>query len=146
MFNSFQEILAWLHLHGGNELGYVTLIVALFIVPRLFLRFGVPMALTAFCLGIGVKYLFNFVEQDDVIPIFSTLGIISLFLFAGLEVDLSVLRLHARAILGHIGARIIAIALLAAVFIELHNVSIVIGIMLALAVATPSTGFILGNL
>ncbi|MCB0349539.1 MAG: cation:proton antiporter [Bdellovibrionales bacterium] len=146
MTNIGEQIFEWLQLHSGSELGYGFLIVLLFIVPRLLLKFGIPMALTAFVLGLTVKIGFNFYDTDNVIPIFSTLGIISLFLFAGLEVDLIALRKTIRPIAGHIGFRILVVSVLAAVFSSLHSLTPATAIVLALALATPSTGFILDTL
>ncbi len=146
MMENWQLLLQWIQSHSGSEFGYAFLIVLLFIAPRLLLRFGIPMALTAFALGIITSLSFDFYKGDNVIPIFSTLGIISLFLFAGLEVDLAALRKSAKPISGHIGFRTIAIALLAFIFAEIFNLATAPAVVLALALATPSTGFILNSI
>jgi Kef-type K+ transport system membrane component KefB len=70
---SFAEVIQWLQIHSQGELGYVFLIIMLFVLPRLMIRFGIPMALTAFALGVAVSFGFSFYDEDDVIPIFSTL-------------------------------------------------------------------------
>lgn len=144
--NIGQETLQWIQSHSSGELGYVFLIVLLFIVPRLLLRLGLPMALTAFALGIVAKMGFHFYDGDNVIPIFSTLGIISLFLFAGLEVDLIALKKMIRPILGHLGFRTLVVVALARIFSGIHALEFVPAVVLALALATPSTGFILDSI
>jgi len=146
MTDIFQQVFDWVEIHSSEELGYVFLIVLLFIVPRLLLRFGIPMALTAFALGLVAKWGFDFYDGDNVIPIFSTLGIISLFLFAGLEVDLAALRKMLKPILGHLGFRILVVIMLAVVFAKIHSLALASAVVLALALATPSTGFILDSL
>jgi Kef-type K+ transport system membrane component KefB len=139
------QLIDWLKFHSNGELLYVFLIVVLFIVPRLLLRFGIPMALTAFGLGVMSNYVYTFDSTDKVTPIFSTLGIISLFLFAGLEVDVLALRNHIRSILGHISFRILVVVALAVMFSNVLGLNFVAATILALALATPSTGFILDS-
>lgn len=140
------ELLEWLKAHSSGELGYVFLIVILFVLPRLLLKFAIPMALTSFALGTIANYVFNFYDGDNVIPIFSTLGVISLFLFAGLEVDLSTLKKNLRPIIEHVIFRSLVVALLAFVFSHLHALVFPVAVVLALALATPSTGFILDSI
>lgn len=143
---SESEFFAWLQTHSSSELGYVVLIVVLFVVPRFLLKVGVPMALSAFAVGVATSFGFSFYDEDNVVSIFSTLGIVSLFLFAGLEVNLASLRLALRPILGHIGFRILVVLTLAIVTLQIYSLPLFSAIVLALALATPSTGFILDSI
>jgi Kef-type K+ transport system membrane component KefB len=143
---NFDEVLGWMQDHSQGELGYVFLIVLLFVGPRLLLRLGIPMALTAFAIGVGASFGFNFYDEDNVIPIFSTLGIISLFLFAGLEVNLDSIKKALRPISIHIGFRVVVIAAIALTLTSIYNLSWAVALILALALATPSTGFILDSI
>ncbi|MBK7963848.1 MAG: cation:proton antiporter [Bdellovibrionales bacterium] len=136
----------WLQTHSQGELGYVFLIVLLFVVPRLLLRFGIPMALTAFAIGVGVSYGFRFYDEDNVIPLFSTLGIISLFLFAGVEVNLDSIKKALRPISIHVSVRILVVTGIALVVSSIYGLSSAVALILALALATPSTGFILDSI
>jgi Kef-type K+ transport system membrane component KefB len=140
------KILNSIKVHGSSELGYAFLIVLLFILPRIFLRFGIPMALTAFGLGVGTNIVLISFNGTDVIPLFSTLGIISLFLFAGLEVNLSIFKRYSKEIFGHLGFRLFIILILSFVFSYLFNLNPPTAAIFSLAIATPSTGFILNNL
>lgn len=139
------HLIDWLKEHSTGELGYVTLIVMLFVLPRLLLRFGLPMALTSFTLGILANFTLGFYDSDRVIPMFSTLGIISLFIFAGIEVDIGSLKKAAKSIFGHLSIRILVISALAYFFSQFFNLNLAPMIILALAVSTPSTGFILDS-
>ncbi len=47
MLEIWSQLIDWLQSHSSGEPGYVLLIVILFVVPRLLLRFGIPMALTS---------------------------------------------------------------------------------------------------
>jgi Kef-type K+ transport system membrane component KefB len=140
------KVLEFIKDHSGREVAFAALIVILFVVPRILLRFGIPMALTAFGLGVATNIGFNFLGGNDVIPAFSTLGIVSLFLFAGIEVDLDAIRSSFRPILGHVVFRIIIIGFLALIISNIYNLGISSAVIFALAIATPSTGFILNNL
>ncbi|MBK9041567.1 MAG: cation:proton antiporter [Bdellovibrionales bacterium] len=144
--SSLDDIWNWLQIHSQGELGYVFLIVLLFVVPRLLLRFGIPMALTAFAIGVGVSYGFRFYDEDSVIPLFSTLGIISLFLFAGVEVNLDSIKKALRPISIHVGVRILVVTVIALVVSSIYDLSSAVSLILALALATPSTGFILDSI
>lgn len=140
------KILEYVKMYSGSELGYALLIILLFIVPRLLLRFGIPMALTAFAMGIGTNIGFGFYGENEVIPLFSTLGIISLFLFAGMEVDLDAIKGSFKHILIHVSFRVLVIGILTIVFLNLYSLTLPSAVIFSLAVATPSTGFILNSL
>lgn len=140
------KILEYVKMYSGSELGYALLIILLFIIPRLLLRFGIPMALTAFAMGVGINMGFGFYGENEVIPLFSTLGIISLFLFAGMEVDIDAIKGSFKYIVGHLTFRFLIIGALAIVYSNIFNLGIASAIIFSLAVATPSTGFILNSL
>ena len=139
------QLIAWLKEQSTGELGYVFLIVALFVLPRILLKFGLPMALTSFGLGILANLGLGFYDSDSVIPMFSTLGIVSLFLFAGLEVDIASMRQAVRPILSHVVIRLLVVVALSVVFSKFYDLKLVSTVILALAVSTPSTGFILDS-
>ncbi|MBX3721315.1 MAG: cation:proton antiporter [Turneriella sp.] len=130
----------------GTEIAYAILIFALFVLPRLFLRFGLPMALTAFFMGAGANAGFGFNDRDNVVSIFASLGIIALFLFAGMEVDLNSLKGHFRRVTEHVIVRFIVVGIFGAVISIQYTLAVPTSILVALAIATPSTGFILDSL
>ena len=69
------------------ELQYLLLVVGLFIVARTLQRFRLPSAVTAVALGVAVRVGLDWFHGDSTIELLGTLGIVSMFLFAGLEVD-----------------------------------------------------------
>src|SRR3546814_13724972 len=83
--------------------------------------------------------------HDPVVTLLSTLGISSLFLFAGLEVDLRALRRGLWPLLTHLAVRIITLA--GAAWLAWHYLDLgcQASALLALALLTPSTGFILAT-
>ena len=122
---------------------YLAVVFGLLVVPRALQRFRLPAPLTCFAFGIIVAGFFKPLVGDIVISYLSTLGIASLFLFAGLEVDLAELRRQLPSLAANFAVRglvLVACARLAAVYLHLGWQ---VDWLLALALLTPSTGFIL---
>ena len=71
----------------ATNLVYLTLIFALIVIPRVLQRFRLPAPLTSAGLGLLATGMLGATTHDSVLTLLSTLGISSLFLFAGLEVD-----------------------------------------------------------
>ncbi len=76
----------------------------------------------------------------------STFGIVSLFLFAGLEADVDELRREARILIEHVVIRLLLLGLGASLLIATLDLGHRAAILLALALLTPSAGFILESL
>lgn len=129
-----------------HEIAYLILIFGLMVVPRIMQRFRIPAPLTSFGLGMVAVVFFGSFSQDVTLSLLATLGISSLFLFAGLEVDIDDFGRGKWPLLGHLAVR--AITLGALIFLATHffDMSWQIAALLALAVLTPSTGFILDTL
>lgn len=130
----------------SEEMQYLLVVVGLFIVPRVLQRLRIPSAIT--CVGLGAVFGIGFglFQEDAAVPLLSTLGIVSLFLFAGLEVDFSELRTRFRIVTGHLllqGALLAVATWAAGVLFDLQWRA---SLLLALALLTPSTGFILDSL
>jgi Kef-type K+ transport system membrane component KefB len=104
----------------------------------------VPAPVWALLLGVGAGIALPEFRGDEVIKQLGTLGVASLFLFAGLEVRTEDLRSDARALTVHVGTRVVTLALLAAGVFLASGYEPRAAILVALAVLTPSTGFILG--
>jgi Kef-type K+ transport system membrane component KefB len=125
---------------------YLAVVFGLLVIPRALQRFRLPAPLTCFAFGIIVAGFFKPLINDSVVSYLATLGIASLFLFAGLEVDLAELRRQLPSLAGHFAVRglvLVVCARIAAVYLHLGWQ---VDCMLALALLTPSTGFILDML
>lgn len=68
-----------------SELTYIILLFGLFVVPRMLQGIGLPTAITSLALGGALGLGLGLFQHDPTITLLSTLGIVSLFLFAGLE-------------------------------------------------------------
>jgi Kef-type K+ transport system membrane component KefB len=127
-------------------LDYVVLLFAPCVVPNLPLRLRVPTAITEMALGVLAGLGLGWFQQDTTVTLLASLGIISLFLFAGLEVDLRILTRHRSVLVQHLLLRIVL--LIGGTW--LAGWSLGLGprgsVLLSLALLTPSTGFILSSL
>lgn len=128
------------------ELQYVLLVFGLFIVPRALQRFRIPSAIT--CVGVGalLHLGLGIFGGDSTVKLLATFGIVSMFLFAGLEVDFAELRQGQKVLLQHVVAQLVLISLGAAAAMLLFELDFRPALLFSLAVFTPSTGFILDSL
>ena len=130
----------------GNELVYLLLIFGLLVVPRWLQRFQLPAPITCLALGIAAMLVLGERVHDPVVVLLSTLGISSLFLFAGLEVDPAALRRNFGQLAVHLAIRIATLAGTAWLAWRFAGLSWQAAALVALALLTPSTGFILDTL
>ncbi len=125
---------------------YLTLLFALIVIPRALQRFRLPAPLTSFGLGMLAASLLGAAYHDPTLVLLASLGISSLFLFAGLEIDVGSLKRGLWPMLVHLGLR--AVVLLGLTYVAVGYLGFYwkTAILLALALLTPSTGFILESL
>ena len=81
-----------------EEFRYLLLFSVVLIVPKVLLRYRIPVGLTALALGIITSLGTGWFQDDQLLLMLSRLGITSLFLFAGMEVDIQDLQKNSSAI------------------------------------------------
>lgn len=130
----------------SREVALLILVITLMVLPRLLQRFRVPAPLASFGLGMAAMLMLGDHTEDSTLALLATFGISSLFLFAGLEVELGDLRRGRWPLIRHIVLR--AVTLSAATYALMHFFGFEwqAGVLLGLAVLTPSAGFILDTL
>jgi Kef-type K+ transport system membrane component KefB len=128
-----------------KDLSYVLLLFVLFVAPRFLQRYRLPSAVTSLALGAAATALELF-QHDETIGLLATFGIVALFLFAGLDVDVEELRPDLRVLIQHLVIWIATLAGLAALIASLFQLSPRTSALVALGLVTPSTGFILDSL
>jgi len=133
---------AWI----SPDIGYVVLFFMLFVLPRFLQRLGLPSALTALALGVIVSQSTGLFQDDTTIKLLSTLGIVALFLFAGLDVETNELRREAKALTEHLLVRVVLVASAAWAIHGWFDLDVREALLVSLALLTPSTGFILDSL
>jgi Kef-type K+ transport system membrane component KefB len=128
------------------ELQYLILFSILLILPKLLLRFHIPVGISSICLGIITALGLGWFENDQLLLMLSRLGITSLFLFAGLEIEVEELRRDGAALGAHVLQTIVITCAIAVGFFYIFDLAPRASLLLALAIMTPSTGFILNSL
>lgn len=128
-----------------TDLIYVALLFVLFVVPRFLQRYRLPSAVTSLLLGLAATGLGLF-GHDTTIALLATFGIVALFLFAGLDVDLEELRPDLRVLLSHLALWSLTLAGVAALVVRFTGLTTATAVLVALGLVTPSTGFILDSL
>ncbi|MCB1625613.1 MAG: cation:proton antiporter, partial [Pseudomonadales bacterium] len=139
-----QELLNRLHI--GGDVAYILLLMGLFLIPRVLQRWSIPSAVTAFALGAGAGLGLGLFQGDSTVTLLSTLGIVALFLFAGLEVDIRELRRGAGVLVQHVAIRLAMVAAVTWAVQRGLQLDLRPAVLVALALVTPSTGFILDSL
>ena len=129
-----------------NEVAYLLLIFGLMVIPRAFQRFRIPAPLTSFGLGMVAALFLGSFSHDATLALLATLGISALFLFAGLEIDLDDLRRGKWPLFGHLAVRACMLAVVGYGVMHYFDFAWQVAALLALALLTPSTGFILDTL
>lgn len=130
----------------SRELIYLLLIFGLLVIPRVLQRFKLPSAITCLAFGIGAMLAWGDRSHDNVVILLATLGISSLFLFAGLEVDPQELRRGKGPLVTHLLIRTVTLACVGWLAWWLLGLQWQAAGLFALALLTPSTGFILDSL
>lgn len=129
-----------------KDLLYVGLLAGLFILPKILQRFLIPSAISALVIGLLWGVSLPEFKHDQTVSFLSSIGILALFLLAGLEVDLDSLKARKRMILVHIGVRGGAIISATLLLAMIGDWGFRAACLIALALLTPSTGFILDSL
>jgi Kef-type K+ transport system membrane component KefB len=129
-----------------STLIYLAVTFGILVVPRALQRFRLPAPLTCFLFGIVVAIFYRPLAEDKVTAVVATFGIASLFLFAGLEVNLVEIRSQLPRLASHLGIRALFLIGTAWLAIRYLNMGWQPSALLALGLFTPSTGFILDML
>jgi Kef-type K+ transport system membrane component KefB len=127
------------------ELSYVALLFGLFVVPKTLQRLRIPSAITSFVLGVGAG-IGGLFAGDPTLGLLAMLGISGLFLFAGLEVEGHDLRRGAALIVQHLAVNAAMLYAATRGFMAAFDLAWRPAALVALALLTPSTGFILDSL
>jgi Kef-type K+ transport system membrane component KefB len=124
----------------------IAVILGLLVVPRALQRFRLPSQLTCFIFGVLIAIFYRPLVGDRVNGVMATLGIASLFLLAGLEVDLVEIRRQLPRLTLYLGIRALILGAIAWLAARYMQMSWQPGLLLGLGIMTPSTGFILDTL
>lgn len=130
----------------SSQVLYLAIVFILLVFPRALQKYRIPAPLTCFALGMVTVFAVADYSNDTTLSFLAALGISSLFLFAGLEVNMQELRKGFWPLLNHLFVRCLAISGFTWVSIYYFDLSIQVSGLVALALLTPSTGFILESI
>ena len=131
----------------SRDLAYLLLICGLLVVPGLLQRLRIPPPLTCFLLGIAVILaLPDGHHSDAAVHLLAALGISTLFLYAGLEVNLETLRQAVGPLSIYLLTRVLSVMALAWLAWRFVDLGWQDATLVALALLTSSTGFIIDSL
>jgi Kef-type K+ transport system membrane component KefB len=128
-----------------EDLGFIVLLFVLFVIPKALQRYRIPAAVTSLVLGALAANL-GWVHESLALQLLSTFGIVALFLFAGLEINGEELRRGSRTLVQHALLWTVLVAGATAIATNQFGMDIRPAALVALALMTPSTGFILSSL
>lgn len=129
-----------------TELTYIGLVFGLFVIPRVLQAWRIPRAVTALGMGALAGLGFHAFHNDPTVGLFATLGISTLFLFAGLEVRLDELWTGRRLLIVQLVAQLVVLGLTTWAVHQFLGLPYRASALVALALLTPSAGFILDSL
>jgi Kef-type K+ transport system membrane component KefB len=131
----------------SRELAYLLLICSLMVVPGALQRLRIPPPLTCFLLGLAlILAIPGLHPHDDAVHLLAVLGISTLFLYAGLEVDLQTLRNALGPLSVYLLIRVFTVAGVAWATWRYLDFTWQDATLLSLALLTSSTGFIIDSL
>jgi Kef-type K+ transport system membrane component KefB len=128
-----------------EDLGFIVLLFVLFVIPKVLQRYRIPAAITSLLLG-ALAANTGLVHESLTLQMLSTFGIVSLFLFAGLEIQAEELRRGARTLVQHVILWSVLVVASAWAAYRFAGLGWRPAALIALALMTPSTGFILSSL
>ncbi len=131
---------------SSAQILFLVLIVALMVIPRILQRWRIPAPLGAFALGLAASRIAPDVVSATLLHALSALGIAAVFLFAGLDLEPADFRRGSWPLLANLTVNAVALAAVSWLAVRYLHMHWQVAALLALALLTPSTGFILNAL
>lgn len=127
---------------------FFVILAVLFFLPKVVNRISkIPDALTELMIGIflGIA-LPSFFFIDDMITILGTIGVVTLFVFSGMEVDTNFIGMNKKFFTEHIMLHILIFVAVGICIFYYLQTSPQIALLVSLALTTPSASFILSSI
>ena len=129
-----------------SDLEYLAIFITVLILPKVVQRLKVPSGITALIIGIALSKLDPTISGEPIFRFLSQIGITSLFLFAGLEVETSELKEDKGYLFKYLSKYTMALSIVAFSLHSLFDWSWQVALIFSLGILTPSAGFILNSL
>ena len=127
---------------------FLLIITVLFFVPKVLYRIKrVPYPLTEVALGIALGILLpTYFFVDDIVNLLAALGIITIFISAGMEIDERFISKNKRIIAENMIIQFVLVFAIAVIITTVFSLSFQVGLIMSLALLIPSTSFIFSYL
>lgn len=130
----------------SSEIKYIILFSVLILVPKVLLRFRIPIGISSLALGAITGISLGWFQNDLLVDVLAKLGITTLFLFAGMEVEVDEIKKDFPTISKFLFKTLILIFFAAFIFTKVLDLDYRPALILSIGVLTPSAGFILNSL
>lgn len=132
----------------GILVRFLLLLTFLFFFPRLIhSAYKIPAPITELFIGIAVALIApSFFTGSEMVAVLSTIGIITLFVFAGLEADVTFLEQKKRVFIENILIQLALFAFMGFIINKLFGYSMQVSLLISIAIITPSASFILATI
>lgn len=129
-----------------NDLEYLAVFSLVLILPKILMRFKIPSGITALLIGVGFGYFDPSLSTDQLFRFLAQIGITSLFVFSGLEVNFKELNEDRVYLSKYLLKSFALLAIIAFGLREYFNLPFQTSLILSLGIFTPSAGFIINSL
>lgn len=130
----------------SHDLQYLAIFSLVLILPKILLKVKIPSGITALTIGVAFGYFHDTLYTDQLFRFLAQIGITSLFVFSGLEVEIDELKADRKYLLKYLAKSVGALVLIAFAFIYFLKLNYQAAFLLSLGIFTPSAGFILNSL
>lgn len=129
-----------------SDLEYLAIFITVLILPKILLRVRIPSGITALVIGVIFALYDPSISQESLFRFLSQIGITSLFLFAGLEVDVNELKEDKPYLLKYLSKFVVVLSMITYGFMSMMGMPFQSALIFALGIFTPSAGFIMNSL
>ena len=129
-----------------QDLEYLGIFSLVLILPKILLRYKIPSGITALAIGVVAGSLDPQLSSDQLFRFLSQIGITSLFVFAGFEVDFRELKEDRVYLSKYLFKSLLIIGIISWAFYYFLSQPLQDSIIFALGIFTPSAGFIMNSL
>ncbi|MCR9203234.1 MAG: cation:proton antiporter [Halobacteriovoraceae bacterium] len=130
----------------SKDLEYILIFLTVLLLPKILLRFKIPSGVTALFLGLLFSFFDPTLKGNQLLTFLSQIGITSLFLFAGFEIDFKELKEERSYLTKYLLKFTVSIALLGFFLWGILDINFQSPFLLILGLMTPSAGFIISSL
>ena len=116
------------------EYQYLIIFSLVLLLPKMLLRFHIPAGITALTLGVICTNILGWFDNDQMILTLARLGITSLFVFAGMEIEVTDLKDNVRPLLKYLLQSIGIIFGTAYIVLNITGLSFQISLIIAIGI------------